>query len=97
MAKSKIATVYELHVYEVLKKIVNEKLSQKYETIFCSTRSSVTGARILPSMKSKLKYNSVSHRVAKLINILANWCVTIPSSFETHHSKNAFCHSILDS
>ena len=48
-------------------------------------------------MKSKLKYNSVSHRVAKLINILANWCVTIPSSFETHHSKNAFCHSILDS
>ena len=69
----------------------------KCETIFYSTRSSVKGARILPSMKSKLKYNSVSHRVAKFINILANWCVTIPSSFETHHSKNAFCHSILDS
>ena len=97
MAKSKIASVYELHVYEILKKIVNEELSQKCETIFYSTRSSVKGARILPSMKSKLKYNSVSHRVAKLISILANCCVTIPSSFDTHHSKNDFCHSILDS
>ena len=72
MAKSKIATVYELHAYEILKKIVNEELSQKCEAIFYSRGSSVKGARILPSMKSKLKYNSVSHRVAKLINILAN-------------------------
>ena len=56
MAKSKIATVCELHVYEILKTLVNGEFSQKCETIFYSMRSSVKGARILPSMKSKLKY-----------------------------------------
>ena len=46
MTKSKIATVYELHLNAILKKIVDEELSQKCETIFYSSKSSVKGARI---------------------------------------------------
>ena len=75
----KIATFYELHIYELLKKIVNEDSMRKCKTSFYSTRSSAKIVCILPAMRGKFEFFP---RVIKLMNVLSNWSLVIQTFFE---------------
>ena len=82
LEKSKIASVFELHIYELFKRVVNKKEISQYGKCYVTSAKS-SGINSLPINKCKAKQLSVEFRTICLANLLKKANIEIQTSFKS--------------
>ena len=95
LEKLKIASVFELHIYELFKRVVNKKEISQCGKCYV-TRAKESGINSLPINKCKAKQLSVDFRTICLANLLKKANIEIQTSFKSENSKNAYLHDFRD-
>ena len=95
LEKLKIASVFDLHIYELFKRVVNRKEVSQCGKCYV-TRAKESGINSLPINKCKAKQLSVEFKTTCLANLLKKANIAIQTSFKSENSKNAYLPDFRD-